>query len=329
MIWLTWRQHRLQLLFGTVVLALITTLLLVSGFGIASTFRSSGLAGCLAVPGRNCGDVQSIFSTRYSNLQFTIPLFLILPALIGVFWGAPLVAREVEQGTHRLAWTQGISRLRWAGTKIAALSAATVVGAAVLTWVLSWWSRPFVAASGSRFGLGVFDLRGVVPVAYAFFALAVGVAAGTVIRRTVPAMGASLGIYAVVRLGVELWLRPHYASPIAVSYPWAKQDPRSGLGDWVLSSNTFDRAGHLLAKGQSIDFTVLGPRCPGLLPPKGGFPDKGALEACVQRIGVQIHASIQPGNRYWLFQGIETAIFVALALGLLGFSLWWLRRRVA
>jgi ABC-type transport system involved in multi-copper enzyme maturation permease subunit len=325
MIWLTWRQHRLQLLFGMAVLALLALFLGLTGSGIASSFRSSGLAACLAVPGRDCRDLQNLFTGRYSSLQFTVPLFLILPALIGVFWGAPLLAREVEQGTHRLAWTQSVGRLRWTLTKVVALSAATVLGAALIAWLLSWWSRPLVAVGDSRFSPGVFDLRGIVPVAYALFALAVGVAAGTLIRRTVAAMGATLGVYAAVRLAVELWLRPHFAKPRTLSYGSFGQSPRSGLGDWVLSTSTVDGAGHVLANGQSLNLDVLGPRCPGLLPSRGAFPNQAAVQECIQRIGLHVQATYQPGNRYWLFQGLEAAIFVALALALLAFSVWWIR----
>jgi hypothetical protein len=333
MIWLTWRQHRLQLLYGAVVLAILTGFLLSTGFGIASAFRSSGLAQCLAVPGRNCGQANDLFTgagARYSGLWFTIPLFLVLPAMVGVFWGAPLVAREVEQGTHRLAWTQGVGRLRWAGTKVAALAAAALVGTASVAWTLSWWSRPFVAASDDRFSPGVFDLRGIVPVAYALFALATGVAAGTLIRRTVPAMAATLGFYAAGRLGVELWLRPHFARPVTMTYPLLfKSSPRSGLGDWVLSTKTFDGAGHLLGNGQVLDFDMLSARCPGLPLPSEGSGNKDAIQACIQKLGLHVQATYQPGTRYWMFQGIESAIFFALAAALVGLSLWWLRNRIA
>jgi hypothetical protein len=326
MIWLTWRQHRTQLLAGAVALALIAAALLLTGFGIAATFRDSGLADCLTAPGRDCEAVQNLFDNRYANLQFTIPLFLVLPALLGIFWGAPLVARELEHGTHRLAWTQGVSRLRWAGTKVVTLAGAAVLGAALLAWLLSWWSRPFVASSDNRFSFGVFDLRGIVPVAYALFALAVGVAAGTLIRRTVPAMAATVGVYAAVRLVVELWVRSHLASPRTVTFPFLGPRPRSGLGDWILSTRTVDGAGHVLADGQSLNLNVLGPRCPGLVPPGAALPDKFAVQQCIERIGLHVQATYQPGNRYWLFQGIETAIFVSLALMLLGFSVWWVRR---
>jgi hypothetical protein len=328
MIWLTWRQHRSQLLVGSLFLALICAALLLTGFGIASTFRSSGLARCLATQDQGCGDLQYLFSHRYSNLQFTIPLFLVLPVLLGVFWGAPLVAREVEQGTHRLAWTQSVGRLRWASMKIGFLGIATVVAAALLSFLLSWWSRPFVTASDSRFGIGIFDLRGIVPVAYALFALAAGVTAGTLIRRTVPAMAASLGVFAAVRLSVDL-LRPHFARPLTITYPSAGFNPREGSGDWVLSTKTVDSAGHFLYNGDKFDLGALGSRCPGVIPSNGSFPDKGVVEACAQRLGLQVRSVYQPGSRYWTFQGIEAAIFVALAIGLFGFSLWWVRHKVS
>ena len=135
MIWVTWRQHRQQLFVGAATLAVLVGFLLLTGFGIASTFRTSGLARCLAIPGRDCGDLSQAFGDRYSSLSFLIPLFLIVPAVIGMFWGAPLVAREIEQGTHRLAWTQSVTRLRWLGTKAAALAMATVSGAVVVAWM--------------------------------------------------------------------------------------------------------------------------------------------------------------------------------------------------
>ena len=184
MIWLTWRQHRLQVLFGAAVLAVLAAFMLPSGFGVLSVFRSSGLAQCLSVAGRDCRDAVELFSPRYTGLQFTIPLFLIMPALIGVFWGAPLVAREIEQGTQRLAWTQGVGRLRWASTKMIGLAAAAVVGAGLFSWLVSWWSRPFVAASDVAFP-GCLRPAGHLPVAYCLFALAVGITAGTLIRRTI------------------------------------------------------------------------------------------------------------------------------------------------
>ncbi len=334
MIWLTWRQHRTQFVAGAVAVVLLGAFLLVTGVEMASRFVSSGLAQCVAAPGRNCDSLQELFSNTYSGLWFTIPLFLVVPGLVGVFWGAPLVARELEAGTHRLAWTQSVGRVRWAGTKIAAMAGATLVAAGLLAWALSWWSQPLLAASDQRFRPGIFDLRGIVPVAYALFALALGVVAGTLIKRTLPAMAATIGAYVAVRLAVDLWLRAHFAAAKTVNYAFFSRDPLSGTGDWIMSTTTLDGAGHVLGNGPVLDFGVLSQRCPSLAggPPvigKPGSPGQQAMEACIRRIGLHIQATYQPGSRYWMFQGIESAIFVVLAAGLVGLSLWWVRRRLA
>jgi ABC-2 family transporter protein len=328
MIWVTWRQHRAQLLFGTATLGALGTLLLVTGLGIFSSFRTSGLASCLASPGSDCSQLSNLFLARYSSLQFVAALFLMLPALLGLFWGAPLLAREVEHGTHRLAWTQSISRSRWLSAKLAVLAGASIVGAAVMGWGLSWWSRPFVTASDDRFSPGIFDVRGIAPLGYALFALALGVAAGAFIRRTLPAMAASLAGFAVVRVAIDLWVRRHYMAPKVLSFPILGQSPRTGMGDWVISTRSVDASGHLLGAHGGLDFGVLTGRCPGVFPANGAFPDKTAVAACLQRVGARTVSIYQPGGRYWAFQGIEVGIFVVLAAGLFALSVWWVRRRI-
>jgi hypothetical protein len=330
MIWLTWRQHRLQLMFGTAVLAVLLTFLLMTGFGISSTFHSTGLAACLAVPRRDCGGLSDAFDSRYSNLQFLVPLFLTLPALIGLFWGAPLVAREAEQGTHRLAWTQGVTRVRWLGVKLSVLGGATVAGAAAISWALSWWSRPLVAASDDRLSPGVFDLRGIVPVAYALFALMIGVAAGTIIRRTVPAMAAAITSYVAVRGGVALWLRQHFATPKTISTALFQSNPRIGHGDWVLSTKTLDGAGRFMGTGQTLDFNLLGGRCPELATAANrGVPNNDLVQACIRHVGLHVQMVYQPGSLFWRFQGIETGLFVALSAALFALTVYWVRRKVS
>jgi hypothetical protein len=329
MIWVTWRQHRIQLIAGAAALAMLAVALYFTGLGIYSNFRGSGLAHCLALRTQDCGDVASIFSDRYSNLQFLVPLFLAIPALLGIFWGAPLVAREFEQGTHRLAWTQSVSRVRWAWWKIAVIGLATVAVASVATYAISWWSRPLVASGSGRFSYGIFDLRGMVPVAYALFALSVGIAAGTLIKRTIPAMFASLGVYAAVRAAVELWIRPLFAKPLTVTYPMFAPSPRLNMGDWIVSTKTIDRAGHVLANGASFNLGMIGSRCPGVVPKDGSLPDKLALQSCIQRIGLRIQDTYQPGSRYLRFQTYESIIFFALAAALIGGSIYLIRRRSA
>ena len=46
------------------------------------------------------------------------------PLLVGLFWGAPVLAREFERGTHRLAWTQSVPRRAWLVVKLGVLGRA-------------------------------------------------------------------------------------------------------------------------------------------------------------------------------------------------------------
>jgi hypothetical protein len=212
--------------------------------------------------------------------------------------------------------------------KLAALVGATLAGAAAFTWAFSWWSRPLVAAGDDRLTPGVFDLRGIVPVAYALFALALGIAVGTIVRRLVPAMAASLTAFVVIRAAVAVWLRPHYAAAKTLAFGMFGNLP-FGHGDWVLSLKTVDGAGRFMGNGVTFNFNFLGSRCQGLIPAEGTPPSRAALEACVHRLGLHAVARFQPGSRYWAFQGIETAIFTGLAVALLALSVWWVRRRVS
>ncbi|TMK77864.1 MAG: transporter [Actinobacteria bacterium] len=330
MIWVTWRQHRAQFLGGAIALALLGGILLLTGPRIASSFHDGGLASCLSTRGADCGDLADRFLNQYNNMWFVAVLFLVVPAFAGVFWGAPMVARELEQGTHRLAWTQGVTRGRWLSAKLIGILAATVVGAAILSISIARWSYPLVRASDNRFIPPVFDLRGIVVGGYALFVVALGVAFGTLFRRVVPAMAATFGGYAAVRVPIDVWLRKRYMSPKVISFPlFGKGGPGIGFGrgDWILSSRIVDAAGHALSSRGGIDIDALASRCPSLQGVQ--FPGKDDLGTCLQHIGARTVNVYQPGSRYWPFQFIELGIFVLLAAGLVAFTFWWVRRRVS
>ena len=112
----------------------------------------------------------------------------VVPALIGIFWGAPLIARELETGTHRLAFNQSITRTRWLATKLAIIGTATAATAGLLSWAVTAWAHHIDHATGNAIRPQFFGARGIVPIGYALFAFALGVTLGMLIRRTVPAM---------------------------------------------------------------------------------------------------------------------------------------------
>ena len=162
--------------------------------------------------------------TRHRVLR-RLAAVLALPAIIGVFWGAPLVARELEAGTHRLVWTQTVTRTRWLATKVGLIGLAAMAAAGLLSLVMTWWSGPIDrprsragrARTGSSASRGcrrwMFDARGIAPIGYAAFAFALGVTAGLVLRRTVPAMAVTLAVFVAVQIAMPSWSGPTSRRP--------------------------------------------------------------------------------------------------------------------
>jgi hypothetical protein len=155
-----------------------------------------------------------------SPLQHALPLIaMVTPALIGIFFGAPLIAREVETGIFRLSWTQSVTLRRWLVVKLAIVGLASMVIGGLVTWMVDWWMSPIDAVNQNRFGLSSFGYHGVASIGYAAFAFALGATAGTLLRRTVPAMAVTLAGFVGARLAVTYWIRPNFASPVHGSVP--------------------------------------------------------------------------------------------------------------
>ncbi|WP_103347571.1 ABC transporter permease [Amycolatopsis sp. CA-128772] len=324
MIWLTWRQHRKQALFTLGALALLAAIMVPTGLAMHAKYDSLGLAACRAALGTaplvtqteavaRCESLGHQFQDRFSGLVFVAVLFVVLPVLVGVFFGAPLVAREVEQGTHRLVWTQGVSRRQWAVAKFGLVGAITAVLAIGYALGVSWWFQPLVGATTGRLTYISFDVQGIVPVAYTLFALALGVFAGTYWRKVLPAMGIALVGFAAVRVAIEVLARPRYLPAQSLSFsPGGTQTPNPASGDWVMQQGVRNAAGDMVLPDAQI----------GPCPPSGCGAGPGPREAGP---GAYNWLQYQPGDRFWLFQGIETGIFVLLAAALLFFALRRLR----
>ncbi|HUP68702.1 MAG TPA: ABC transporter permease subunit [Acidimicrobiales bacterium] len=305
MTWLAWRQFRAQAAVAAVVALAVTVALVVTHGHIAA----------LADP----GDA----SPGYQSLRLLGTALIGLPAFIGAFWGAPLLARELEAGTHRLAWTQSVTRGRWLAVKLGVAGAVAVVATGLCTLVLTWWSVPFDRV-GNRIGTANFGQRGIAPVAYAVFALALGALIGVITRRTLPAMAATLAGFFVVRFGFQLFVRPHLAIPVWVSRPSSMfgppEGPSAASGAWVLASRTADAAGHVVSS-RTVDRAV-SEACH--LTRETSSAD---LAACVRRLGFHDLVRIHPADRFWALQGLEATVFLALAAVLAGACFWWVRHR--
>ncbi|MEV4508590.1 transporter [Dactylosporangium sp. NPDC049525] len=313
MIWLTWRQHRRQALFTLLGFVALAAFVVPTGLSMRHAYDRLSLAGCDG--GTACAAKLDEFTNTYGALVFVSVLMLTLPLVVGLFWGAPVVAREVEHGTHRMIWTQGISRRHWALSKTALLGGAVVVLAVVYGAGMSWWYAPLgrVDFRQNRFTQIFFDMQGIAPVGYTLFAVALGLFAGTVLPKVLPAMTATLAGFVAVRVAVTVLARPHYMSPVSrtesiFKAPGSRDDL---VGDWVLAKSTHQADGTFVASG-----TV---RCPA--------PDNcAAVTDFGLRPGAYNALLVQPADRFWAFQWIETGIFVALAALLVWFAVRRIRR---
>ncbi|HLN17703.1 MAG TPA: hypothetical protein VK277_13255 [Acidimicrobiales bacterium] len=359
MIRLTWRQFRFQALAVLAVLMVVAGVLLVTGIHLVHLYDTT-VTSCRATG--DCARATTAFLNDDHLIQVGLPpVLLVLPPLVGVFWGAPLIARELETGTFRLAWTQSVTRTRWLAVKVAVVGFASVAAVGLVTLLATWWLSPFDSINSNRFSPGTFGERGLVPLGYAAFGFAVGVTVGLLLRRALPAMVVTIVAYIGTLLTMALVIRPHLMTPLTIVKPFPVPNANGGVSvfnfgtspnDWVLSQETVNGAGKVIGQhggigpngGLGFDITPSGAvkvpglgTCPGahLTPPVPGsdVPTTGqdgkAFQACVNHFHIHQVLTYQPASRYWAFQCYETAIFFVLAALLVGFCFWWVRRRLA
>jgi hypothetical protein len=332
MTWLTWRQYRIQFAVGTAILAALCLLLVLTGLQFISQYHAI-IAQCASGGngrnGANCSTGGGLFAGG-PTAGFVSLIVLATPVLAGLFLGAPMVAAEFEAGTTQFAWTQGITRARWLAVKVGWLLLAAAVWGGVLAALTTWWASPTNAEHGSEFYPGRFDLLYLVPVAYAVFAMALGICAGALIRRTVPAMAVTLGGFIAARVAVTLWLRPHYLSAVTVTRSLTGAFTPTG-SYWLISQGVRNPAGQLIsgvngeAEFNGVPISSLPKACAGLANATGSMTSscRAALS------GYRSFVTYQPASRFWTFQGIETGLFAILAAILLTVTAVVLIRRDA
>ena len=207
---LAWRQFRSQAAIGAIGLVLVVIVTAVTGPHLVHLYDTT-VATC--GEHADCSTVTTTFLANDSRLRTWLGiLVVVMPGIIGLFWGAPLVARELEAGTHRLVWTQSVTRTHWLVIKFAVICLGSMMLAGALSLLVTWWASPLDRAKGALYS--TFDQRDVVPIGYAAFALVLGVTAGLLIRRAVPAMAATLVLFVATLLAVAHWVRPHLITPM-------------------------------------------------------------------------------------------------------------------
>jgi|SRR5579863_577750 len=327
MAWVTWRQHRAALT-GTAVLFVVLTV----GFWIAGLrlhHAYSAATACRPPGSFACGDLMNTFNGMYGFLTNGLILQAV-PALIGAFVGAPVLAREMETGVFRFSWTQGFGRWRWTIAKLVALAAVVTAAAGAITVLFSWYYQPYFSAvnqaslapkggliGASPFAPGLFDLRGVTFATWTLAAFSIGVLAGILIRRVVPAMVATLAVYAGLAVVVIGFLRQHYLTPL-ISH--SRNLPASSL----VVSQQWMKGGH--AVSQTVIDEVLN-RGGSKVFGKGGIPQSSDTTQYLAQHGFTLLTRYQPATRFWPFQWIEGGWLLALSVLLIAVSVWLVSRR--
>jgi hypothetical protein len=315
-------QFRAQAVIAFCALAVAAVLLGLTGPHLAHLYDTT-VATC-GTHG-DCAAATSKFLSTYRLLQDLGNVVIAIPILVGIFWGAPIVARELETGTHRLVWTQSVTRTRWMAVKLGLVGLASMLIAGLFSLMMTWWSSPIDRVNGNQF-TSVFDQRGIVPIGYAAFAFALGVTAGVLIRRTLPAMATALAGFVIVRVAVTFLAQPnfepkvHLTSPLRMTSGMGFDQTNNGPltvigghpGDWVFSDRIINQAGH------AVSGRFLG---------QGACLQSRSSAACIGKLREVL--VYQPASRYWAFQSYETAIFLGLAVILGAFCFWWMRGRIS
>ncbi|PZG08587.1 hypothetical protein C1I95_29860 [Micromonospora craterilacus] len=344
MIWVTWRQFRAQALTVLALLAAAAIGFLITGLRMHHNY-SAALAACAplhacdgATPAaRALGAQLSQLQRSYEPVLMLLQLLVIaVPALIGIFWGAPLIGRELETGTHQLAWNQTVTRTRWLAVKLTVVGVAAIATAAILSWLLTWWAGPLDQLSGDRWAAMTFASRDIVPLGYAAFTFALGTTLGLLLRRTLPAMAVTLAVFIAIQILVPTLIRPHLLPSTTTTFPINQAstsqfhgfsgtqtdfhfDLPTPQGAWLTSQPPVKNSSGQVVRIDSY------PEC--FPDSQGDAPDLSQIGACLAKDNLHQTVTYHPASHYWPLQWMETGIFLVLAGALAGTCLWWIRRR--
>jgi hypothetical protein len=328
----TWRQHRIALAGVAVLLGALAVWLWRTGLPLhrawaaANACRPASSSACQNLVGAFDGSATDKFMGSKGAGGV---LLQVMPALIGAFAGAPVLARELETGTFRFAWTQGFGRRRWALAKLAGLAAVLAAGTAAFGHLVSWYYQPYLGAAGQAPGLyqnspfgNLFSLREVTFPAWTLVAFTIAALAGMLIRRVVPAIVATLAVYAGLAFATGGLLREHYLTPLVTSRINAGLPGASTA--WIIGQ-WFTKGGRFAFAGQP-PISLVNQLCSSVPADKVG---PLGFAPCLATHGYTQWTSYQPASRFWAFQWIEGGWLLALSALLIAATVWLVHRRAA
>jgi ABC-type transport system involved in multi-copper enzyme maturation permease subunit len=365
--WLAWRQHRKQFMILGIILALYAVLAITMGNHLWHTYQYA-LSTCGKTD--TCSQLnQNLFQTGWSNVLnptssdgFPILelLIVIVPFVVGMLIGVPLIAREYNEGTNKLAWTQGVSRRKWLTLKLAWVLIATAIFMGIFALLTTWFSRTGNVLNQDRFTGIFFDIQGITPIGYAIFVVSLVVALGAWLKRILVALGIAFVILAAVSILVPSYVRPHYETPrtyntsLSASLngngsPDSPPTPSGSGAAWVTGGSIVNKQGQQLnwsSPPQKCIVTSVGGNpipsghttavrtvpgngtgTPNAITSRNGGPSVGF--DCLTSLGYHWRVQYQPAYRYWDFQRIETGLYLVLSVIPLAATYWLVLRRDA
>ena len=305
---LVWRQERAATVTGAVVGVVGTVGLVWLGLAMRAHLARWAASGCVADDGTGCPERYYEMTSRFDWLfQMGSLVLFVVPLLVGVFVGAPSMAREYENGTLRLVLTQEVRPLRWFAAKfsVPAVLVTAVTGVLGATYLWAWKAGTGLPIGAHWYRQQIFDAIGPVPAAHALLVLAVGMLLGVAIRRTIPAMAATAALGIAV-LAAFAQLRPWLLRPITES----PQLREIASDTWTVEVGALTRSGEHLPAGFC------------------GFRSRRVVERCLaEKDVIGGYRLYHPPSHQWPLIWIETGLALALAAALVGAAFWWVRRR--
>jgi hypothetical protein len=338
MMWLNWRQFRLQALVGAAGLVLIAAYLLYLGLDIRDAY---GAYRARCADPADCAQARTQFQGAYrTTLLFLAGGLGLIPVVVGAFWGAPLIARELELSTHRLVWNQSVTRRRWLIGRMAFVGLAAMILTGTAGLLLTWAASPYDLVASDRFGTVEFGARNIAPVGYAFLAFTLGSTVGLLVRRTLPAMAITGAVFLTVQFTVPNAVRPHLMPSEKAALPMTAQNinQAKSLGSitgapsigglrvpgapdaWISETSPMRTADGRTVSASAFDGCL---DTPSKTDAGGTFGDTAV---CLSKLNLHVDLEYQPSGRYWKFQLAETGLYLVVGALLTGIALRRIRR---
>jgi len=327
MTWLTWRLHRTEAAIGIPLFVGLIVIMLLAIQSVDSAYDAARAGGCLS-NGQDffsqdllCGEREAAYFNLSSRWSTLTTLLHGVPLAVAALLAIPTL-QELERGTHRLAWTQSISRRRWSVSRLGFAAGIATLVAVVWAATANVWRSSISRGEEDTFAQNAFELSPAVLFGYALFAVALALAAAVVVRRLIPVLALLAVGFIGARILTTFVLRPRFRTPIEETVPAnSLNGPFTSFDDrWVIDETW------LSSTGERLSWEYVTRLCS---PTTDAVDFDNYYQQCQVDNGLQFFRAYHPTDRVGQFQLIEMALYLGLAAGLFAFAFWWLTRRPA